>query len=247
MSKLELPNGVKLNGKLYNLVELDEIRGKHQNMLVNPKVKTPVDYIEPILMDLLVDLRDKESNSILDTEDKKNLILNLLPIQDIQFILVKIREISYSDRFIMNRLECTHCSAINNAQLSLSDLEVFPRKDKIEEKDQVLPKEKVKYTYGYMTLGKLMKLAIEDGTDELTDSLMTSITSFMVDSLGDKTEVKPSDLDDLRGSDLDYIKDNAPELAEIDLKITHTCTKCGEDFDSELPVLVADFLLHTRT
>ena len=53
MSTFTLPNGIISGGKHYNLVKLDEIRGKHQNMLVNPNPKTPIDYIEPILIDLI--------------------------------------------------------------------------------------------------------------------------------------------------------------------------------------------------
>ena len=95
MSKFILPNGVNLNGKLYNIVELDEIRGKHQNMLVNPSPKTPIDFIEPILTDLILDLHNSESESIFPAISRKDLVLNQLPIQDIQFLLIKVREISY--------------------------------------------------------------------------------------------------------------------------------------------------------
>lgn len=246
MSKFTLPNGLKLSDKLYNLVEIDEIRGKHQNMLVNPNPKTPIDFVEPILTDLIIDLTNSDSESALTEVGKKDLILHKLPIQDIQFMMVKIREVSYDSTYHMN-LICTHCEANNNAKLDLSSLEVFPRKDKIQESEMVLPKEKIEFRYGHMSLGHLLKMAVEDGADEFTKQMMTSLTSFMLKSLGDKSEVKAADLDDLRGSDLDYIRDNMPELADIDMKVEHTCSSCGEDFNQELPVLAADFLLHMRT
>lgn len=246
MSKFTLPNGVNLNGKLFNIIELDEIRGKHQNMLVNPNPKTPVDFIEPILTDLILDLRDVESESILSQVSKKDLVLNKLPIQDIQFILIKVREISYDKNYLM-KLKCPHCESENSAKLDLSSLTISKRVDKLSEDQMILPKDKTEFRYGHMSLGHLIKLAIQDDQTVVTKELMTSLTSFMLTRLGDNNKVQPSDLDNLRASDLDFIRDNAPELAEADMVVEHTCIKCGKDFKQELVVLVADFLLHMRT
>ena len=246
MSKFTLPNGVTIEGNLYNLVEIDEIRGKHQNMLVNPNPKTPIDFILPILTDLIIDVQSTESESILEQVNKKDLILHKLPIQDIQFILIKIREVTYTADYLMD-LKCTHCDAANSAKLDLSSLEVFPRKDKILEKDMILPKDDIEFRYSHMSLGNLLKMANEEETDGFTKQMMTSLTSFMIARLGENTNVKPSDLDDLKASDLDYLRDNVPDLAEIDMKVQHTCTKCDKDFEHELPTLAADFLLRSRT
>lgn len=249
MSKFTLPNGLKIGDKLYNLVELDEIRGKHQNLLVDPSPKTPIDFVEPILTDLLLDLTNSDSESVLDQVSKKDLILHKLPIQDIQFILVRVREVSYGRDYLIENLKCPHCETKNSAKLDLASLEVFPREDKISEEDMKLPKEGIEFRYKPLCLSHLFKMAIEEGTNGFTKSMMTILTSFMLESLGDNKEVKPSDLDELRGSDLDYIRDNVPKLAEIDTKIEHKCKNldCDKDFEQELQPLAADFLLHTRT
>jgi hypothetical protein len=248
MSKFTLPNGIMLDGKHFNLITLDEIRGKHQNMLVNPNPKTPIDFIEPILSDLILDLTDSISESILPQVSKKDLILHKLPIQDIQFILIKIRETSYGPDYLMH-LNCTHCEAKNNAKLDLSTLSIAPRKDKISVEEMITPKDQTPFTYGHMSLAHLLKMAIQDGKSDFTKEMLTSLTAFMLNSLGDNKSVKPSDLDNLRGSDLNYIRDNTPELSEIDMKVEHTCSnpECGKDFEQELPALAADFLLHMRT
>lgn len=246
MSRFTLPNGAEIEGKLYNLIELDEIRGRHQNMLINPSPKTPIDYMEPLITDLIIDLVNSDSESILQHVSKKDLVLHKLPIQDIQFILIKIREVSYGPEYLMT-LSCTHCQAINSAKLDISTLQVFPRKDKISESDMVLPKDKLEFRYKHLSLGNLLKMAIQDGEDEFTKSMLTSLTSFMLERIGDNSKIKPSDLDDLRGSDLDYIRDNVPELSEVDMKVEHNCTSCKQDFEAELPVLSADFLLRSRT
>lgn len=246
MSKFTLPNGVIHDGKLYNIVQLDEIRGKHQNMLVNPNPKTPIDHVEPIITDLVLDLHNSDSESIFPAISRKDLVLNKLPIQDIQFLLIKVREISYDKHYHM-KLNCTHCNAENNAKLDLSTLAVSPRKDKISEAEQTLPKDQIPFGYGHMSLSHLMKLAIQDGKSDFTKEMLTSLTSFMLTNLGDNVKVQPSDLDNLKGSDLNYIRDNAPELAQIDMEVEHTCSSCGKDFKQELPALAADFLLHMRT
>jgi hypothetical protein len=245
MSKFTLPNGVNLNGSLYNVIELDEIRGKHQNMLVNPSPKTPIDFIEPILSDLILDLHNLESESIFPQVSKKDLVLNKLPIQDIQFILIKIRELSYDKNYLM-KLKCTHCEADNNAKLDLSALTISKRVDKITLEEMILPKDQISFRYGHLSLGHLMKLALQDDKTIMTKELLTSLTSFMLTSLGENTKVKPSDLDNLKGSDLDFIRDNAPDLSEPDMVIEHTCSSCSKDFKQELVVLVADFLLPTK-
>ena len=87
----------------------------------------------------------------------------------------------------------------------------------------------------------------EDKDKDFIDEIMTATLSFLISNIGDNKDVKPSDLDNLKGSDLDYIRDNAPVLATADLKVEHKCSKCDKDFDTELPVLAADFLLRSRT
>lgn len=249
MSKFTLPNGVHLNGQHFNIVELDEIRGKHQNMLVNPNPKTPIDHIEPILSDIILDLTDSVSDSILSKQvSKKDLILHKLPIQDIQFILIKLREVSYGKDYMMH-LNCTHCDAKNNAKLDLSTLAVSDREDKIAESEMILPKEQIDFRYGHMSLAHLLRMAVTDSKTDFTKQMLTSLTSFMLTKLGDKTSISPEDLDNLKGSDLNFIRDNAPILPEIDMKVEHTCSNpdCGKDFEQELPALAADFLLHMRT
>jgi hypothetical protein len=146
-------------------------------------------------------------------------------------------------------LNCTHCEAKNNAKLDLSTLSIAPRKDKISVEEMITPKDQTPFTYGHMSLAHLLKMAIQDGKSDFTKEMLTSLTAFMLNSLGDNKSVKPSDLDNLRGSDLNYIRDNTPELSEIDMKVEHTCSnpECGKDFEQELPALAADFLLHMRT
>lgn len=203
MSKFTLPNGLIHEGKLYDTVELDEIRGKHQNMLVNPNPKTPIDFIEPILSDLILDLHNSDSESIFPAISRKELVLHKLPIQDIQFMLVKVREVSYGKDYLMS-LKCPHCEHNNNAKLDLASLEVVPRQDKINEAQMILPKEGKEFRYKALTLANSVKVFDTlVNLDKKTD-LITSSRSYMIESLGDNKDVTPKDLAELRGSDLNY-------------------------------------------
>lgn len=248
MSKFKLPNGVNLDNVNYNMIELDEIRGRHQNILVNPKAKTPFDYIQPILTDVIKDITDIQSNSVLSKVTTRDLVLHHLPIQDLQFILIKLREVSYGNDFMLD-LECTHCKAMNAAKLDLSSLAVIPRKDKVEEDQAILPKAKLAIKYKHMSLSNLLQMNFEDEDSQFMKTLKTSIAAFRIASLGDKTNITSKDIEDLPALDLEYIEENAPDLAEPDMKIEHTCKACDKDFESDIStrILAADFLYHSRT
>lgn len=248
MSKYTLPNGAKFEGIIYDMIEIDEIRGRHQDILVNPNPKTPFDYIEPIFTDIIKDITDKDSNSILSHISKRDLILHHLPIQDIQFILIKLRENSYGKDYILD-LECPHCTAVNAAKLDLSQLEIIPRVDKLEEDKLILPKEGIKVGYKHMSLANLLKMNFEDENSQFMKSVKTSVVAFRVASLGDNLKVQAKDVQDLRALDIEFIEENAPDLAEPDMKAEHKCVKCSEDFKEDIStrVLAADFLYRSRT
>lgn len=248
MSKFTLPNGVNLDGNLYNLIELNEITGEEQDILANPRPKTPFDYIEPVFSNVIVDITDSDMNSVSAKAVKRDVILHHLPIQDIQFILIKLREISYGNLFTMD-IECEHCHKQNMAGLKLDELEVFPRKDKIDEDKLILPKDNIPFRYKHLSLANLLKMNFEDEDSQFMKSLKTSVTSFRVASLGDKKDISSKDIKKLKAMDIEFIEENAPDLAEPDMKVEHTCKHCGKDFEVDISsrVLVADFLLRSRT
>ena len=160
--------------------------------------------------------------------------------------MVKIREVTYDKSYLMT-FPCTHCEESNNAKLDLSELEIFPRKDKIAEDKMFTPKENISFKYRHLSLANLKKGMFIEGKNNIMESIVTETSSYLLASLGENTKVTSKDLDELKAKDVDYIQDNYPRYAEIDLKVEHTCSKCEKDFDQELPVLAADFLLRMRT
>lgn len=246
MAEFKLPNGVTIDGKHYNNIILEEMTGKQQNALIIAKPKTAVDHIEPVLKDLIIDIRTDDEESITQKHSIQATLLHLLPIQDIQFILVKLREITFDADYYLD-LTCPNCNHVNKAKLLLSDLEIKPSKFKLEPSAHILPKSNLPFTYKPLSLQELKRNSTVSDEKRITENLITELTSSLLGSLGDNQNVTAAQVSDLKAKDIQFIQQNAPEYARIDTDIEHECSKCGQEFKSELPALAADFLLPSRT
>jgi hypothetical protein len=243
MNEIKLPNGVLFNGTLYQTAYLDEITGKQQDYLVNTKYKSPVDHIEHLLMDLLKDLRDDSNNSIFPQVDKKHLITKLLQIEDIQALMIKLREISFGEDYFFDNLKCSHCGAKNHAKIMLNTLELKPANIKPVEK--VLPKSGLSFDYKPMNLSDLKRIG--SSQDQLLNNHVTETMLTILKRIGDNENLKASDVQSLKALDNKFIADHAPTYAYLDNNITHECTSCNTDFDFDLGELTPDFFALTRT
>jgi hypothetical protein len=244
MSEIKLPNGVLFNGTLYHTAHLDEITGKQQDYLVNTKYKSPVDHVERILMDLLKDLRDESNNSIFPQVDKLHLITKLMQIEDIQALMIKLREISFGEDFFFDKLECPHCRAKNSARLNLSTLELKLAPVK-EAKELVLPKAGVSFEYKPMNLSDLKRIG--SSQDQLLNNHVTETMLTILKRIGDKENITANDVQSLKVMDNEFIAKNAPTYSHLDNQITHTCSSCNTDFDFDLGELTSDFFALSRT
>lgn len=244
MNEIKLPHGVLFDGTLYATAYLNEITGKQQNYLVNTKYKSPVDHIEHLLFDLLSDLKDDNNTSILSKVDKRHLITKLMQIQDIQVLLIKLREISFGDDYYFDTLKCPHCEAKNSAVVKLSSLEIktYPMPEKLI---HMLPRSKKEIEYKPMNLSDLKRLGADQ--DRLMNNHVTETMITILKRVGEVTELKASDVESLPALDNKYIADNAPVYAHIDDTITHECASCHTDFDFNLGELSSDFFALSRT
>lgn len=244
MNEFTLPNGVIIDGVLYNKAHLDELTGKQQNYLVNTKYKSPVDHIERLLVDLLIDLRDASNTSILNSVTKDHLVAKLLNIHDIQFLLIKLREISFGERYFFDKVECPHCRAKNSAQIKLNSLEIIhPENNPIPEEGHVLPKSGLKIEYKPLNLSELK--AYGSDSERLMNNHVTESCVSLLKSLGSQAPSIES-VEGLKAMDTQYIIDNAPKYAYLDNKLTHSCSSCKQDFDFELGELTPDFFVLSR-
>lgn len=242
MNEFTLPNGVLIDGVLYNKAHLEELTGKQQNYLVNTKYKSPVDHVERLLIDLLIDLRDESNTSILNHVTKQHLVTHTMQIEDIQFLLIKLREISFGERYFFDRLQCSHCGAKNSAELNLAKLEVIHH-DKPEKHIHVLPKSGLEIEYKPMNLSELK--AIGADTDKVMNNHVTEAYLTILKRLGDKSP-SASDIESLKALDTQEIALHAPKYSYLDNKVSHTCSSCKKDFDFDLEEMSANFFVLSR-
>ena len=245
MNEFILPNGITIDGVLYNRAHLEELTGKQQNYLVNTKYKSPVDHIERLLGDLLVDVRDSNQNSILNHVTKQHLVMKMLQIEDISFLLIKLREISFGEKYFFEKVECSHCKAKNTARLNLASLEIIkPENAPIPEGGHVLPRAGLKIEYKPLNLSELASYGSD--SERLLNNHITEACVSLLSKLGNES-VTAQTVESLKAKDTQYIIDNAPKYNYLDNKLTHQCTSCKRDFDFELGELSADFFAPSRT
>ncbi len=244
MNEFTLPNGVVYDGVHYNKAHLDELTGKQQNYLINTKYKSPVDHIERLLVDLLLDLRDESNTSILNKVAKDHLVTKLLQIEDIQFLLIKLREISFGERYFFDKVQCPHCKAKNSAQVRLSTLEIInPENTPAPEGGHVLPKCGLHIQYKPLNLSELK--AYGSDSERLVNNHITEACYSILKQLGSEAPTYAA-VENLKAMDTQYVIDNAPKYSYLDNKLTHQCSSCKQDFDFELGELTADFFVLSR-
>ena len=239
---LILPNGISHEGALYNKLIVEELTGKQQNYLVNTKYKSPIDHIERILTDLVVDIRDSNENSLFTKMSKKDVILNKLAHQDLQFIIIKIRELSFGERYFLPKAECSHCKHVQKQSqlITLNTLEVFKPESKPD--TFTTPKGAV-IKYRPLNLINLVKSATQ--AEEIMDNMMTSVVSYVVESVNG-TPSTPSTFESMSAKELTSIQENVPAYSHIDTTVEMTCESCKKDFSVDLDVFNPSFFVHTK-
>lgn len=236
MSRLELPNGIKKDGKLYKFAHLEEMTGKQQDHLVNQKYKSPLDHIEPILADLVTKIETAEGE-VLDLNINKT-ITEIMQIEDVAFLLVKLREITFGDRHIFEKIECTHCEKKQDILVHLDELEIIDGDAEI--KPVMLPKRNVEAQYKPLTFKGLRGYLLN--AEKVMDEVTTATLAMIIRSIGEDEDITIDKIKALPALDLKKIKEKTPKYNEIDTKITHACTGCGKDFDVDMEVFSSDFL-----
>lgn len=246
---IELPNGlVESNGiELFDYVKIDELRGKQQNYLVDKKlVEGNIGHVPKILEDMILSIQTKEG---LEWKGSKKDAINRLCIEDLEFILLKIRENTYGPKYYFNSL-CIHCGHINkNLKLELDKLDV--KKMSLEE----LTKENKIFLPRCEKELELRQLHLKDIFTSLKfskdskDKLITSILSLSVKRIGDKTDITIEDIDNLSAYDIQVLNSYVEEnniRGFIDTSIENTCSKCENEYKEKLNPFSIDFFDPSR-
>lgn len=242
---IELPCGYVKDGEVFDHVKINELRGKQQNYLVDADLTSEnFGHVPKILSELITDYQTKKGLPLKD-EDTSELFWEL-PTEDIEVILIKIREATYGPNYAMPTL-CTHCGKqqFKHVKLSKLDIKKLPNKKKRTKKIK-LPKSGIEAEVKLLYLKDLFKM--HDAIKEKKHSLFTATTYLSIAKLGEKTTITPEDLDDLPVTDIQLIESTYMAMrGSIDLMITSTCDKCEQDYDNPLGVMDPLFFGQSQT
>ena len=249
---IELPNGILEGADHFNYVELDELRGKQQNYLIDRElVEGNIGHIPKILQDMVKSIETKEG---LKYKGNMSDVIDKLPSGDLETILIKLRENTYGPEFF-HGAKCEHCEhEIKNLKLLLSDLKT--KKISIEELSKKrlfkLNKSQSEIEFKPLYLKDIFKLIkfTKNNTSTLFTSLMTLNIKSITDKEGNVIEpVLSKHIDDLPITDLTDLQtamDGILLEGSIDTELEIECPKCDTDFAMKLNVFEPLFLSPSR-
>lgn len=246
---IQLPNGLLDGADLFNVADIDELRGKQQNYLANKDlVINNIGHVPKILEDLIKSLQTKEG--LVWAGDIKEAIYKL-PSGDIETILIRIREVTYGTRFYHEAV-CTHCEHLNkDLRIDLDKLEV-----KVMSVEEMM--NKASRTTKLPRTGKeveLKPLYLKDMFEALKftvnkqDELVTHAVALSVKRIDESMKVTSKDIEDLPSSDISHLNDvvgNMKLEGSIDVDIINECSKCKKEFTSKLNPYEPAFFSPTR-
>ena len=253
---VKLPNGLMDGVDLFNVVEIDELRGKQQNYLIDKElIIENIGHVPKILGDMIKSFQTESGRPWKgNTQDA----LWKIPSGDIEIILIKIREKTYGPRYFHEAI-CTHCGHhCKNLELKLDELQLTPLsiEEMLKPKVIFLPKAKVEVELKPPYLEDLMK-SVEIVTDK-QDSLITSFLAVSIKRIGEKTTITEADISDLYATDIQFIKEKAEDMkleGFIDTDIEVDCQNpkkvgkkkvCGKEFKIKLNCYDPSFFDPTR-
>jgi hypothetical protein len=244
---ITLPHGLIDGPDLFDIVDIDELRGKQQNYLADKElVVNNIGHIPKILGDMILSFQTKEG---LVWKGKISDAIWKITSSDIETILIKIRENTYGSKFY-HEADCSHCNNhIKNLRLDLDKLEIkkLSNEQITSSKILKLPKSGIEV--------ELKPMYLKDMFDALkiitknTDKLITSSIALGTKRLGNKSPVSTEDIENIPASDLMFLNGQLDILVidgSIDTNIELNCEKCKNDFNIKLNCLDPSFFVPSK-
>lgn len=235
-----LPDGFKTEtGLIYDQAKVGELTGKQQNYLMDIKnIQAGLHHVNKILEELVLSFSTQEGNQY---QGSIKSALAKISINDVETLLVKIRQNTFGDIFYM-KSQCPNCEVKNDLKLDLNSLQITRSNN--EDKDKLveltLPKSGRKATIKLMGLGSISRLF--SIFQKQQSELATATSSVAITSLDGKQNPTSEDVMGLSVLDIKYINDEYNKLGgKIDTNITHECKECRKDFDTKLNVVDPSF------
>ena len=244
--KVTLPNGLLDGQDHFNVVIIDELRGKQQNYLADRTlIENNIGHVPKILEDMILSLETKEG---VQWQGNKKEAVYKLPASDIESLLVKIRENTFGPRYYFDAV-CSHCGETNKG------LRVDLDKLKVEKFTVKKMTDVAKRTIKLPKSGKTVvvkPMFMQDMFDSLKiakdhqDELMTNIVALSVQSVDGVTEGVQDVVKALPLMDIYHIEESMEKMkleGHIDTDVQIECSHCKKEFESSLNVYAPDFFL----
>lgn len=243
--RVKLPCGIFKDNEVYDHVTIKELTGKQQNYLMNLELVTDsLGHIPKLISDLTEDYQTKAGKP---SEISSEKAVWLLPTEDIEFILVKIREETYGKMYAM-KVQCPSCDKIQEKSIDLTSLEVRSIKNKKKRTKEIkLPKSKRKISIKMIYLKDLMDINQLTKEKEGKQEFYTRTIATSVESIDDK-KITLEDIENLPLTDLQYIEKELEKLrGYVDNLLQHQCEACKYEFEGPLPVADPSFFGQSPT
>lgn len=246
---IQLPNGLLDGADLFNVAEIDELRGKQQNYLANKElVINNIGHVPKILEDLIKSLQTKEG--LAWGGDIKEAIYKLSS-GDIETILIRVREHTYGTRFY-HEAECTHCGHMNkDLRIDLDKLEVktmtVEEMMNKESRTTKLPRSQKEVEFKPLYLKDMfeaLKFTVNN-----QDELVTHAVALSIKRIDQTMKVTSKDIEELPSADIGHLNDVVSGIkleGSIDTEIINECGKCRKEFTSKLNPYEPSFFSPTR-
>lgn len=247
--RVKLPNGLIDGMDHFNVVQIDELRGKQQNYLSDKElIVGNIGHVPKLLEDLI---KSFETDGGMPWQGDKSELIYKLPAGDIETILVKIRENTFGEKYY-HEVECPHCQHLNkDLRIDLDKLElkemVLKDLQDVKKRTTTLPKSKLEVELKPLYLKDLFDaVKLANGKQ---DQLVTSTLAMSIKKIGEKTKVTPKDLEEVPVKDIMHLNDFAEKLVlegSIDTDIVTDCSNCKKEFEYKLNVYDPSFFYPTK-
>jgi len=246
---ITLPHGLIDGLDLFDIVEIDELRGKQQNYLADKElVVNNIGHIPKILEDLVISFQTKEG---LKWKGKVSDAIWKITSSDIETILIKLRENTYGPEFY-HEAQCPECNKkLKNLRLDLDTLKIdkLSLENIISSKIVILPKSKLEVEFKAMYLKDMFE-ALKIVTKN-NSKLVTSSIALGIKRLGNKTSITSEDIEQIPARDLMFLNEEHEKIkvdGSIDNNIELSCNNpnCKKEFSIKLNCLDPNFFVPSR-
>lgn len=226
-------------GKLHREVELRELSGEEEDILVSRKMA-----VHMRLAKLLENCVQSIGPYTQDDPRWKNVIKDLVAT-DRLFLILQLRILSLGPIFSA-KMKCSACEAFSNQSVDLNDFKIHGLKDPMQRVwEGQLPKSGFKYVAKSQTGWEEAKLAQYSADNK--DMMSLAMLGRIVEMNG-KSNVSVADLKKLSWADRQALRsDFGSREGDIEKSMEYECQSCGQDNKEDVDIASPNFFFPSET